>query len=292
MLSIKDGIDGTSIANQVRLERCLHIGSFLLVEGSSDARLFKKFCDLSECSIIPCTGRDNLFDAINELTRDNVQGVLGFSDSDYSPFVGYPETAGDIVYTDENDLELMILCSGVLKNIIAQFGNPDSVKLLVEKEGKSIEELIFDSARVIGAVRLVARVKDWPMRFRDMKYRFKDKNSYIISQKLTIQHIYGRSQKDLEVREDTVRSLVQEVLDSNVDARELCCGHDCVRVLGRGLRKEFGKSLQFNNEAGAKILEGILRVAYDWDHFKETAAYCSIKVWEADNGYRILRSDK
>ena len=291
MSSVMEGVDGISIANQVRLERASHRGSFLLVEGNGEERVFDRFCSDDVCSIVVCVGKPNLLEAIEELEKSRFVGALALADRDYFEFTGYPEIEGDVIYTEENDFDIMIISSGALNKVIAEFGSVERIRHITEREGKSIEDLVFLSASRIGTLRMVAQRNGWWLNFSGMNYRFKPKNSFEIDERSTIAHVYGRSRENVEVSEEEVRIRFQEVLDKDIDAKRLCCGHDCVRVLGRGLRKAFGSTSQFNDEKGARTLEGVLRLSYEWEHFQSTATYRSIRSWEAERGFRVFRED-
>ena len=73
-----------------------------------------------------------------------------------------------------------------------------------------------------------------------------------------------------------------------MESKALCSGHDCVRVLGRALKNEYGHSHQFNNEKGAKLLEGILRIAYELNDFQSTRAFNAIRSWEKKRGFVVF----
>lgn len=141
MSSVKDEITGQTIANEIMMERSAHHGSLFLVEGETDASLFKGFADLHECSIIVCAGWENLFDAINVLSDMSIEDALGFSDRDYFGDTGFPEYNGVIIFTDENDLEIQMVCSQALNKLLEEFGIADRVKAEVSASGMMPSEL-------------------------------------------------------------------------------------------------------------------------------------------------------
>ena len=288
MSSIYDGIDGTSIANQIRLERADYVGSFLLVEGDSDSNLFERFCDKNTCSIVICLGQENLLRALSELELGGFCGVLGFADRDFSKFLSYPDFRGTVVFSDENDVEIMILCSTALDNILREFGDRASIATITKSENKEVCELIFEAASFIGTLRLISQKEDWSLSFKGMKYKFKPNNSYLLDEIKTIKHIVGRSCVRPSLSEDKILARVKEFLSKCNERKNLCSGHDCMRILGKALKSKLGSENQFDNENGAKTLERILRLAYDYDNFRKTRAYRKIRKWEKRSGYKTL----
>ena len=267
MPSIKAHINGLTIANQVRLERATHSGSFFLVEGAADAKFIERLCDTGVCSIVVCLGKDNLFEAVDSLESSEFQGALGFTDRDFSDIVGFRECKGSVVYTDKNDIEMMMLSSISLEKTLKEFGSEGIISKTIEAEGKTVREIIFESASIVGGLRLVAQLNSWSLRFEGMSYKFLGNSSCLLDKRKTIKHVLGRSDPIKDISEDKVVSLLRAVKSQVKTPMDLCQGHDCVRVLGRGLKKQFGKTNSFNNAAGAKILEGVLRLAYKIQRF-------------------------
>ena len=235
------------MANEVRMLRATHNGSFLLVEGSADKRFLSGFVDLSSCEVVICSGRENLLGAVSELGNEGFQGALGFADRDFSDITGYPGHQGVVVYTDENDLEMMLLCSGALDKILMEYGKSCIARTLA-KAGNNIRNMIFKSARVIGTLRILSHEKSWSLRFDNMKYNFVDTGSCLLDVKKTVNHVMRRTGRSIGLSADAVESLVLERMSRNSSAKESCCGHDCVRVLGRALKKQIGSTRKFDNE--------------------------------------------
>lgn len=289
MSSIKEEISGETIANDVRLQRATHKGSFLLVEGSDDANLFKKFSDSQQCSIIVCLGRRRLLEAITVLEKAAFSGALGIADKDFADFVGFPTFEGKVVFTDENDIEIMILCSPALDNLLGEFGAKDRVSAIVESGGKQVCDLVFDAASFVGALRLVSQVEGWSLSFEGMTYQFIDLNSYCFDESKTVRHVLGRSKRRPCMTNDEILTRVQEQVSQIDMAKKLCCGHDCLRVLGKALKKKFGNTNEFNGAGRAKTLGRILRLAYDFDFFRQTNACQEIRKWETVTGFKVLQ---
>lgn len=290
MSSIKDEINGSTIVNQVRLEQSTHKGSFFLVEGNGDANLFKKFCDLQACSIIPCMGKENLLDAITELKKSGFCGVLGFADRDFTEILGDPNVSGEIVFTDENDMEIMILCSAALDAVLEEFGNQKRISSTVEAEGMSVRDLIFSSASVVGTLRLLSQKKGWSLQFEGMTYKFVSNKSYFLDGAKTVKHVLARSNFKVDMEENDIVTFIRSSgMLPDIPKKNLCCGHDCVRILGRALKSALGNSGEFNNNDGAVNLEKILRLAYEFEYFKKTNAYDEIRNWETISGLKILQ---
>ncbi len=289
MNSIYNEIDGTSIATQIRLESAVHFGSFLLVEGDSDANLFGNFIDKKTCFIVVCAGRPNLLDAITELDVTGFHRALGFADRDFSEYLGYPEFRGTVVFSDENDVEIMILCSTALNRFLREFGDHERIEAITKSEKKQVCDLIFDAASFIGALRLISQTEGWSLSFGGMTYQFMPKNSFSLDETKTIKHVVGRSSVRPGLSEDQILTQVKDISSKYNGSKNLCSGHDCMRILGKALKSKLGTESRFDNKNGTKDLESIFRLTYDYDEFRKTKAYSEVRNWEKRSGYKTLK---
>ncbi|MGY6697596.1 MAG: hypothetical protein ACXIUW_16435 [Roseinatronobacter sp.] len=268
----------------------MHNGSFLLLEGDSDASLLKKFIDQSECALIVCSGKENALEAITILTQSHFEGVLAILDKDFSDIIGFPEFEGVVLFTEHNDAEIMIMSSAALDDVLLEFGIDDRKKALEKAAGQPICDIIFEASAFLGTLRLLSLREGWNLRFEGMTYKFLDANSYELDELRTVNHITGRSDRRPALSVDEVVQMVAVEMEPRCKKDEICCGHDCVRLLGRALHRRIGNTNQFNNDDGAKNLEKILRIAYNMDHFRHTKLYHDICEWEACSGYSVLRA--
>ena len=290
MSSIKDDIDGLSLANEVRLSRQKHKGSFLLVEGSSDKKIFLDFCDRQACWIFPCGGKGKLLNVLRELDKSGFHGALGFADRDFAQFIGFPNFKGTVVFTDEIDIEMMILCSKALDKVLREFGNQDKIDSMTSSQHNNKLELIFDSASIIGYLRLLSQKNKWSLSFEGMTYKFTSNNSFILGEKSTVRHVLGRSKGTVNMTENDIVNSLRNRASEVQSYKNLCCGHDCIRILGRAIKYNFGNNPAFINEKGAKVLEGIFRIAYEFKFFRQTKAYEEMRNWEETSGFKIFPS--
>lgn len=289
MSTVRDEITGQTLANQILLERAAHSGSFFLVEGGTDASMFKRFTDPDSCSIVVCIGWENLVQAVNILTDMGHQNVLGFCDRDYNDITGYPEHNGVIVFTDENDLEAQIICSEALEKVLEEFGTEDRVLAEQAREGILPSELLFRWAQATGALRLSSARHNWNLKFDGMTYKFLDINGPEICPVKTVQHVVGRSINNGLPSIADIQGIIRDCIAST-GSNQLANGHDVIAVLSRALRRRFGTTNMFNSPDGREDLAKILRIAYEFAFFKKTKCFQEIRGWELATGHIILKA--
>ena len=287
--SIRGAIDAQTLATEVKLHRASFLGCILLVEGSGDALLYGRFVSKDQCLILTAFSRENVEGALVELSASNVAGVLGLVDRDYDEADG-ADVLENIIRTEENDLEMMIICSPALDAVLKEYGSTRKINKAETTAKKNVRDVLFECASVIGAVRVLSKRNKLNLKFAGMKWRFKAAGN--------VQIDVDRQYRQILVRSITVEGwdlvrLKQEakvVVINAEDAKHLCRGHDVVRVLARALRKMLGSDSQFDSEDRVLNLERILRLAYDWEDLRKTKIYSRITRWEEHSGFRVFAS--
>ena len=156
------------IANQVRMMRSVKADAVVLVEGDSDARVYKRFVDDDWCSVIPAFGKTNVLNTMEMLEESSLRGILAIIDSDFWKLENRKPPGADVLMTDTHDLETMIIASPALDVILQEFGSPKKMKRL----GGSIRDILLKVAMPIGFVRWISSSKqeNLSLRFKEMSF--------------------------------------------------------------------------------------------------------------------------
>ena len=290
MNSIQKEIDAHSLANEIRLHRAKYSGSFLIVEGKNDTHLLKRFHSRGKCQILTAFTRENVVGSIVLLDTDGISGVLGLIDRDYVDLVPEEINSKNVVYTEENDVEMMILCSPALEAVLAEYGSEDKIRSVQRESGKEVRELIFDAYAVIGALRVISKRDGLGLKFAGMSFRFQNDNEIHIDVEAQFRHVLQRSRLPKKLRVKELQNAAEHLVKSVENNKKLCRGHDGAMILAKALRRLVGTDSQFDSKKRVGNLEKILRLAYERVYFKRTNTYLDIKMWEKRSGYEILEA--
>ena len=130
--------------------RSQHSGSFLIVEGDIDSRVYKRFIKKDSCRIIPAYNKDNSLEAVAILDKDNFKGTLAIVDADYWHVDNIKPESPNVFLTDTHDLETMILSTGeVVDKLFSEFGHTNKIKQLND----SPINIVLNAALPIGYLR-------------------------------------------------------------------------------------------------------------------------------------------
>ena len=123
MISIARHMDKYDIAQEVRLERKVHKGSFLLLEGDTDIKRFSTFVDDGACSFVNCYGRRKAIGAIELLYDEGFAGAVAVIDADFDRVTGHLLAHEGLVYSASHDLDLDWATPTVVNKYLCEVGD-------------------------------------------------------------------------------------------------------------------------------------------------------------------------
>jgi len=115
------------IANTARMTRTLHPGAILIVEGTTDSRVYERFVSKSKCKLIPAHGKDNAIGALSILEKKGVKGILTIIDADFWRLDGINPKTSNLLLTP-----IFVKC---LCPIIEPWPGYPKAKFLLPKHG-------------------------------------------------------------------------------------------------------------------------------------------------------------
>lgn len=276
------------IANTIRMKRTqLKTQVFILVEGDSDKRFFKKFFHKETTHLEIAWGRKNLLEVLEKLKEDDK--LIAIKDADFDWVNYYIPTQGNLFITDFYDVENLMLHSPALDTLITEHAGEEKLNKF-EQSQHTLLELIIEAGKPLGYLRLLNDRSNMGLKFENLRYKdFIDINSLKINVEHLIQAVKNKSQKpQLDAKQlltdlnDLARSL--DSLDHNL---KLCCGHDLTEILSLAFAKLLGTSGS-DNKITRKDIESDLRLAYHFSYFKQTKLYQNLVAWASAKGLRIF----
>lgn len=273
-------------ANSIRMNRSLHSGAFLLVEGDTDLRFYKKFIDDINCILMPAFGKNNAIRALEILEAEGFKGVLAIVDADFWKFDGVDPGSPNIILTDTYDLQSMLICSNALDKVLNDFGEHRKMNGM----RKPIRDLLLEVTQPIGFFRWLSihKISVSNLNFKGLPFhKFVDRKLLIINIDGLIEELKNNS-KHFLLNEGEIKIKIEEIMNTEYDPWQVCLGCDMIEILTIGLRHIFGK--RSARSMTPEILEGVLRVAYDDTCFCSAQLYDLLKQWEKRNPpFRVLK---
>ncbi|MGJ5672560.1 MAG: DUF4435 domain-containing protein [Nostochopsis sp.] len=287
---MRDLLTVDRVANQIRLRRSTHSGTFLLVEGSSDKTFYERFVDKLACELVITAGKPSskqrAIEILKILEKSNFQGVLAIVDADFDRLQNLLQTTPNVLRTDTHDLETMLLKSPALEKLIAVFGSQDKITQF----NRNIRELLLTVGISVGYLLWISQCDGLNLTFDGITFsKFIDEKNLQIDELKLIQEVKNKSQAFSLKDEELQQQLITQKSNS-YDPWQVCCGHDLVEILSLGLRKAIGSNKATDVEPNS--LERNLLLAYEEVYFCNTQLYLEIRKWESNNQpFKVLRND-
>ncbi len=239
----------------------------MLIEGSTDERVYQHFIAKDRCQIIVAHNKENVINALAILEKDNFLGVLAIVDADFLVLEEKRPSSQNLLLTDMHDLELMMINSPALEKVIVELGSMDKISKFEETYKKDIRSLLVECTMPIGYLRWVSLRENLFLKFEGLRFeRFIDKEKLTIDTIDLIRIVQSRTSDNRgsykpPLKDDELHAKIQQLSSDSHDPWHVCCGHDVVTVLSFGLRKAIGS----NNSKGVESdqIEMCLRLAYE-----------------------------
>jgi hypothetical protein len=245
---------------------------FVLLEGESDVKLYRKLFNNDTCKIETIPGGKIFLEKGLEILNDIYKLIIGIRDADFLHLEGEKPQFSNLFLTDYHDYELMISSDyQCISSILNEYADFDS------KEYEGMCNRILNSIRFLGYLRWYNEIENLEFNFRGLGLNdLFDKRTFAIDEKVLIQTVITRSRdakiKDVEQIFDSVHGLH----DSQHDLFQVCNGHDFMKVMA---------VLCSPNQKGysEKDIASQFRVAYSQDMFKNTQLFKDTSDWASQN---------
>ena len=252
-------------ANDIRMKRSQDPRTVLLVEGTTDERVFKKFVNSENCKFVIADGKDNAKSILQILEEDGkFNGFLAIVDSDFE----YIENLGlenpNLLLTDSHDLETMIISSSAFERFIGEFGEAQKINAFCE----CLKDVLLERTLPIGYLRWISNESDLNLSFNgcinkhNIHEQIIDRNTLNIEINNLIDIILKCSPEhkvdDVAKIKEVIESYIK---DTTYNPWFVCCGLDIIKSLTIGLTNIFGNDRR-GKKVDSEIVDGALTGVY------------------------------
>ncbi len=281
MRDLRDDVTASDIANEISMMRSVFGGTFLVVEGVTDSRLYSKFADPVHVRIIIAHSKDNVRHSVVECQTKRRDGrVIGIADADLDRLLNR-RCVPQVFLTDRNDMESTALCSRALQDVLAEYGDQEKIKAFENRHGK-ISDALAKAAGPVCILMYISYKKGMNLNFKDLDHsRFINPKTLENDIPRMVSEVYSQSMGQMYPKNaiaDQVRAM-QKSMEN--DLWQAVRGHDAVAVLAMALRESFGSYNASHIREGE--LGGAIRLAYGPSYFKESRLYRESGKWCEDH---------
>ncbi len=280
---MREFLTSDDICNEISMERTLFDGAFMLVEGVTDSRLFGKFIDKDSVKISIAHSRDNAERVVKEMKNRGDRKVMGVIDPDLDRLKG-KKARSPLFYTDCRDMEMMIVRSNALNDVLDEYADREAVERF-EKRFGPIREALVTASYPIGLLMHVSDERNLGLSFKDLEFnRFINAKSLGLDAREMVSEVVDNSRTPKVSKKNLLKILSMEA-EALSDPWMAARGHDTISILLVGLRNGFGGTNVRGLDEGE--LGGALRLAFSDDDFASTDVYRETDEWGESVGVAL-----
>ena len=281
---MREYLTADDICNQMSMMRTVHDGTFLIVEGITDKRLYGKFTDDSQVKIVIAHSKENVRNSTNTMfNRRGDGGVLGIMDADLDR-LRRKTPSEPLFHSDYRDMEMMVIHSGALDDLLVEYGDDEHLQTFVERIGP-VRDAIVNSSYPIGLLMYISQRDGLNLKFRDLDFNtFINPRTLGLDARKMVSEVISNSENSRASEKDLLVRLNEEARDLD-DVWKAARGHDTVKILLIGLKRIFGS---FNSKGlNEGSLGGALRLAFTDSDFQKTDVFTRTAGWAEAHGLKL-----
>jgi len=204
-------IDGHTIRAQVIMERQLHKGAFLILEGTNDYRTLCTFIDRSKCNAVIAYGKNNALAATHLLTAEGLDCIVCVVDADFDRIVGVDNADKHIAITDMHDMDVTIFSTSALDTFLDQVADVAKLSNIVQTTRKSIREILLKSIEPLSRLRLINHSHSLYLDFKGLSFAFINLATLHCDQNALIDEVIANSPAARCSRSELQRLLASDI---------------------------------------------------------------------------------
>lgn len=250
---------------------------FVLLEGKSDIRLFRKLFNLSNCKVetIP-GGKYKLEECVGKLVK-NFPLIIGIRDADFIHLGVKPYEKENVFLTDFHDMEMMLVSEDeVFSALTFEFTD------LPKDKHSDMRNNIIVSIEQISYLKWLNEEENLEYKF---EAGFQDLLSFV-NFKIDFKQYFSRvlsKSPNAKITDKTIIINKMKVLeDSNPNPLHLCNGHDFMKAFSQYIKQD--ESVKNVND---EHVASSCRMTYNFNHYSRTRLHHNTKMW-ADNNKCVI----
>jgi Protein of unknown function (DUF4435) len=245
---------------------------FVLLEGESDVKLYRKLFNNDTCKIETIPGGKIFLEKGLEILNDIYKLIIGIRDADFLHLVGEKPQFSNLFLTDYHDYELMMSSDyQCISSILNEHTKLDS------KECEGVFNRILNAIRFLGYLRWYNDIENLEFNFRGLGINdLFDERSFTFDDKVLVETIITRSPNAKVKNVEQIFDSVQRLYNDSHDLFQVCNGHDFMKVMA---------ILCSSRQKGIsdKDMASLFRVAYNQNMFQKTQLFKDTSDWASQN---------
>jgi hypothetical protein len=241
---------------------------FILVEGDSDVRFYRKFFRQNTCKMEEVPGGKGQVEAILKELNKTFRLILGIRDADFLHLEGKSSPLSNLFLTDYHDLEIQLFNSDAALNAVIH----EFVPMEKQEKNANLKAKCFNALQFLSYLRWYNELNNGELKFKGLNLGdIFDVKHFTINTIALLGKIQHLSPK-VAVNNDAVSVEIEAIKSDNHHVLQLTNGHDLMKIMAVYLSS-------FNKKGiSDKDVETLLRIAFPLEDFKNTQLYKTLMI--------------
>lgn len=252
--------------------------SFILLEGDTDIRLFRKLFNLNNCKVenIP-SGNKKLEECVQTLV--NIYPlIIGIRDADFIRINEAEYILHNMFLTDLHDIEVTMLnFEPTLNAIVFEYSSIDKAQHVTFKNK------LLDTIKHISYLKLLNDKENLELTFSS---GFQDLISFgnqNIDLEQYLDRVIAKSPNAVIKDKEVLKAKIISIEQNEPDLLQITNGHDLLNSFAKYFREE-----EKRNGISGENLEATLRMLFNFELFRQTNLYQQLYKWKNQNNVEIF----
>lgn len=249
--------------------------TFILLEGTSDVKLFRKLFNLEKCKVenIP-GGNGKVEECVNTLNSIHTL-IIGIRDSDFIKLSNINYSLPNMFLTDCHDIEMTMLAQdSVLNSLLFEF------TLLPKSKHIQLRNEIMKTIEMVSYLKLLNSIEDLRLKFQKVNF-----NPLISFTNLEIdfstyfKRLLNKSVDAKITDEAIVIQKINILKTKEPNCFQLTNGHDLLNTFAKYFREETSQKGVAEDDIARAF-----RMLFSFEDFKKTTLFKGIEEWGIAHG--------
>jgi len=251
---------------------------FVLVEGDSDIRLFRKFFNLNNSKVEKVPGGNPKLEECVETLVNTYPLVLGIRDADFTRIESSMNPSEDIISTQHHDIEMdMLSNNSILSALVFEFSSME------ENQHQLFRENLIESISCLSCLKWLNTQQNLKMKFDCGFHDLVSLVDYKMDLEEYINRVLSKSPNATNVDVADLINQTKGLKNTNPDLYQITNGHDLMNILAKYVREVEGV-----NGMSGKTLESSMRMSYSKAEFMTSHLHSEINNWQLLKGVQIV----
>lgn len=267
--------------NELRLD-ILHPNSrgvsFILLEGDTDVRLFRKLFNMDKCKVENVPGGNGKLEDCVEILIGMYNLVLGIRDADFLRLKTEEYHKVNMFLTDFHDIEMTILnFETVLNSVVFEYST------IRHENHLNFRDSLIKTISSIGFLKFLNDKENLKLSFTSGFIDLISFGNRTLDFELYLDRVLAKSPNAVIKDKRILIEKIEELKSRSLNLLQITNGHDLLNTFAKYFRE-----VEQKTGLSGEMVESALRIAFTKELFEQTSLFAELRKWQNNNSVELF----